>query len=318
MSNETVRFLEQLKWNPELVGSLSQGRHAILGGMGGSHLAAGLFKVAYPGIDLYVHRDYNLPPYTEDFFKQSMCIASSYSGNTEETLSFYTEAHKRGYAVAVITSGGKLLELAKKNNHPYILLPSGLQPRDALGYFVKALATIVPHANIISELNAFAEKISGQTLDEEAPKIAKELLGKIPLIYSSLSNLPLAYVWKISLNETAKSPAFLNVFPELNHNEMEGFDTNPGTAPLVHNFYTLILKDSRDNPKITKRMSTLRDLYVSKGMGVIEVGLLSESPWHTIAHAVELAHTLARLMATSYGINPNEVPLIEEFKRKIA
>ncbi|MFM2357466.1 MAG: hypothetical protein RJA61_203 [Candidatus Parcubacteria bacterium] len=315
----TAHFIsQQISWKPDIstLHAHKKTPHFVLCGMGGSHLATGLLKMLRPGIDLYVHRDYNLPPFSDEFFNQSVCIASSYSGNTEEVLSFYSEAQTKGYSLIVITSGGKLLELAKKDNIPFILLPQGLQPRDALGFFLSALTHIVGDQELLALFQSFSEETS--PLDIKALSFVEFLQGRIPVIYSSLKNLPLAYIWKIKLNETSKVPAFYNVLPELNHNEMEGFDSVPQTEGLSKQFSFVFLKDSTDNPRIIKRMEVLKELFVSKGLPVLEYVLNTESVLHKITEAVDVAHGVSVKLAELSGVDPESVPLIESFKKKLA
>ena len=144
------------------------------------------------------------------------------------------------------------------------------------------------------------------------------MANKIPVIYTSERNMELGYVWKVIMNETAKIPAFCNRFPELNHNEMEGFDMVSSTQALSEKFATILLVDSHDDVRIIKRMNVLRDLYREKNIPVHEVVLNIESSWHTVAHAVELGDAVSQLVAKAYGVSPEEVPLVEDFKKRIA
>lgn len=323
MSDISKKFTTQLQRNLILGNDfpptrLTQKTNFILGGMGGSHLGAGLLKVIQPGINIYVHRSYDLPPFSDDFLKDSFCIVSSYSGNTEETISFYQKAKEKGLDVGIITSGGKLLDLAQKNGDLYVLLPEGIQPRDSLGYFMKALMLFVNNKSLSESLESVIGDLQSSEPKENVNQIIKKLSGKIPLVYSSLINLPLAYIWKIKFNETSKTPAFYNVFPELNHNEMEGFDDNPSITDITSAFSCLFLRDSNDHPRIIKRMDVLDELLKSKGVNVENIALDSRSPWHKISHAVELGDLLARSLAEEYRVEPDEVKLIEEFKKKIS
>lgn len=322
MYQVSKKFSSQLEWQPTLENSnhlvkSEKFTPIILGGMGGSHLGAGILKVCKPGIDIYVHRSYGLPPFSEKFLERGLCVASSYSGNTEETLSFYNEAQKKSLKIGVITSGGKLLDLAIKNNNPYIKLPDGIQPRDALGYFSKALMIFVGDSLLQDGVQAFIKNPVQLFSSEDVLNITKSLSNKIPLIYSSIKNLPLSYIWKIKFNETAKTPAFCNVFPELNHNEMEGFDNNLVISNLTSSFVFIFLRDIDDHSRIIKRMDVLQEILQSKGLVVQNIMLSNKSPWHTIAHSIELGDVVALSLAKEYGVDPEKVNLIEEFKKKI-
>ena len=145
MQDSILKFNEQFNYQPEITGDLdlTNIKHFIVGGMGGSHLSAGLLQMLLPEKEIFIHRDYALPRYAPEFLKESLFIASSYSGNTEETLDFADEAYSRGFKVCAITTGGKLLDFAKENQIPYILMPkTGIQPRTALGFSVLAMSAI--------------------------------------------------------------------------------------------------------------------------------------------------------------------------------
>ncbi len=152
MEESILDFAKQFGYSPELQGELPSGyKHIILAGMGGSHLAADLLKTAAPGTDIYVHKNYDLPPYDEGFFGESLLVASSYSGNTEETVSFLESGVEAGHNIMVISTGGKLLELAIEHDLPYIQIPdTGIQPRLAVGFSAIALASVLPEHQMLS------------------------------------------------------------------------------------------------------------------------------------------------------------------------
>src|SRR3989344_8461257 len=134
MEEAIKNFRKQFEWEPiiENKEKLKSYQGYILAGMGGSHLQGDVFQTVVPGFNLSVHQDYGLPSWSLEFLKNYLVIASSYSGNTEETVSVFEEAVVKGVSVAVITTGGKLLELAKQHSVPYIQIPdTGIQPRSA-------------------------------------------------------------------------------------------------------------------------------------------------------------------------------------------
>src|SRR3989338_4612463 len=127
MEDSIKSFAEQFKWEPEVVslGSLaSESSKFIVCGLGGSHLSAGLLKVAEPKLDLLIHRDYGLPRVPDYFLRESLIILSSYSGNTEEVLDAGRLGLEQKLNLAVITTGGALLDFAKAHNLPYVQLPA--------------------------------------------------------------------------------------------------------------------------------------------------------------------------------------------------
>lgn len=320
MEDSILKFAEQFDFKPEIQNKdrLKDDYEAfILGGMGGSHLAGGLFHIFKPGINLYIHRDYGLPAYDDVFLQNALLIASSYSGNTEETLEFADAAYSKGYDVAVITTGGKLLEFAKENGLPYIVIPdTGIQPRAALGFASLALATFCA-PDLIPELESMRQVLEPENLHDLGRDIAKTLQGKMPIIYSSLQNRALAYIWKIKMNETGKVPSFYNCFPELNHNEMQGFDYVDATRALSAPSHFIFLHDSKDLERIELRMKTTEALYQEKGMGVTSLFLEGDSEMEKIFNSIILADWTTLELAKIYGTEPEQVPMIEEFKKRI-
>ncbi len=291
----------------------------VLCGMGGSHLASGILKIINPQIDMYVHRDYGLPALSEKRFKNSLFIASSYSGNTEEVLDFADKALAGGYNLAVIATGGALVEFAKKNDLPHIVLPqTGVQPRSALGLSLISLVKLIGDEETLGELVNFGSKLKPEDFVESGKMLAEKLNGKVPVVYSSRANLAISYNWKIKFNETAKIPAFYNTFPELNHNEMTGFDVVDGTRGLSSNFHFIFIEDQNDSPKIMHRMETLANLLRSRGFEVEIISLSGNSSFEKIFNSLILADWTALALSKMYGTEPEKVPMVEEFKKLIA
>jgi len=154
-------------------------------------------------------------------------------------------------------------------------------------------------------------------LEKDGQNLASILKGEVPIIYSSTNNLGLAYNWKIAFNETGKIPAFYNVFPELNHNEMTSFGVAGGAQSLSKNFHFLILKDPSDGTRILKRMEVLEKLFRDRKFSVTVIEIKGESKLHKIFNSFILVNWSALYTAKEYGVDPEEVPLVEEFKKLI-
>ncbi len=289
----------------------------IVAGMGGSNLAGGLLKLLRPDLNIYFHRNYGLPRLPKKQLKQSMLIASSHSGNTEETIDAFQKAMREKIPVAVIASGGKLLDLARKNKKPYIQLPHGIQPRTAIGHGLLALFKILGDNSGLREAGALSHQLKSTEYERAGKTIARKLKGNVPVIYSSEKNGILGYNWKIRLNETAKIPAFSNVFPELNHNEMTGFDVKEKTRELSHKLFFIFLKDANDNPRILKRMNVTERLYRERGLPVEVVIVNGKNPLQKMFACILIADWTAYHLAKEYGVDPENVPLVEEFKKLI-
>jgi glucose/mannose-6-phosphate isomerase len=327
MEDAIKNFAEQFGFEPVVKNSenLKTTDSFVVAGMGGSHLSAGILKMYKPAIDMYVHRDYGLPTLSEKRFKNSLYIASSYSGNTEETLDFAEKAKEAGYNLAIISTGGKLIEFAEEHGIPHIVLPNeGVQPRSAVGFSLLALASLVESTDTsgvgvsCEEIKAIGSALSVDDFKSEGESLAEQLEGKVPVIYSSRANLSVAYNWKIKFNETAKIPAFYNTIPELNHNEMTGFDASDGTRDLNAPFAFVFLKDKNDSPKIIKRMEVLERMYEERGFLVVPAPLNGDSVLEKVFNSLILADWTALGLSNIYGTEAEKVPMVEEFKKLIA
>ena len=318
MEEAIKNFHTQFLWKPQIQNAdkLPPAKKFVVGGMGGSHLAAGLLHLINPELDLVIHRDYGLPILAAA--PDCLYIASSYSGNTEETVNFAEEALKKGYTVATVSVGGKLLEFAQKNNLPHIvILDTKIQPRSALGFSLLALAVLVGDKKLLNELPLLAENLNPDALEEKGQTLSKELRSFVPVIYSSTRNSAIAYNWKIKFNETGKIPAFYNVFPELNHNEMTGFDAIQTTEGLSRQFHFIFLTDTADHPQIQKRMDVCVKLYKERGLAVATMPLEGRNTPEKIFSSLLIADWTAFHTSKLYGTEAEQVPMVEEFKKLI-
>lgn len=321
MKEAIKNFAKQFEYEPVIKNSEKLGafRRFVVVGVGGSRLPAVIAKTWKPSLILTIHNDYGLPALPEEELQQSLVIVSSYSGNTEEALDAYASARSKNYPVAVITVGGKLLEMAKRDGVPYIELPNvGIQPRAALGYSFRALLKFLGEVEAMRATGVLAKSLDVSKLEAPGRELADRLRDFIPVIYSSSRNYAIAYNWKIKFNETGKIPAFAGMLPELNHNEMTGFDVEPSTAHLAKPFYFIFLKDSEDGPKMSKRIEVLHKLYDERKLPIEIMELSSEGDvFHKIFSSLVLADWVAYYTALNYGRDPKEVPMVEEFKKLI-
>jgi len=312
-------FSKQFSYQPEIQNSEKLSRYTwyIVCGMGGSHLAADILKIYNPKLPLIIHKNYGLPEVPEEILSNSLVIISSYSGNTEEAIDSYQKAKEKNIPLAAISVGGKLIEMAKEDGIPYIILPNtGIQPRSALGFSLKALMALMCQENGLSEISSLSDIVPA-SIEEKGKKLAEDISNMVPMIYSSEANYPIAYNWKIKFNETGKIPAFCNVFPELNHNEMTGFDFNEKTKKMSESFCFIMLQDKLDHPKIKKRMDVTSKLLENKGLKVIKIELEGKDVLHKIFSSLLLADFAAYYTAKMNGAESEQVPMVEEFKKLI-
>jgi len=329
MFESIKKVKEQFLWDPEIMGKpldFAQGKwvkRVIICGVGGSNLASGFLEMVRPDLEILTHRSYGLPVTVS---KNDLIIISSYSGNTEEALDSFEKAVSGRFNVVAITMGGKLLELVKEKNIPYIQIPqTGIEPRMALGYSLIAMLKAVNDEENLIKVQEFGKNFNPENFEKEGRGFAEKLAGKTPIIYSSWNNKAIAYAWKIKFNETAKIPAFFNVFPELNHNEMVGFVAANKESKLGFekekpslniNPHFIFLKDKEDHFRIQKRMEITEAMLKEKGFGV-EVIDLESSVFEKTFNSLALIDYASYHFAQNSGLDPEDSSTIEEFKEKM-
>src|SRR3989344_1506996 len=320
MREAIKNFAKQFRYRPKIEGGkIKKYKKFVVAGMGGSHLAADILKTVKPDFDAIIWKDYGLPALSEKDWKKTLVIASSYSGNTEEAISAFEDAKKRQLPLVAYAIGGKLIEMAKRSEVPYVQMPdTGIQPRSALGYSLKALLKIVKENELLKQSANFAKTLKPLELETEGKNLAQKLQSHVPVIYASANNYSVAYNWKIKLNETGKIPAFYNVFPELNHNEINGMDAKDSSRHLSDKFYFVFLKDSEDHPQIQKRMVVTAKLYKERNLPVEIVELRGQTKLEKIFSSLVLADWIAYHTAEQYGLESEQVPMVEELKKLIA
>lgn len=320
MHDSIKNFYKQFEYQPVVENrkAFKKFESFVVAGMGGSNLAAGLLKAWRPELQIIQHRNYGLPALPLKTLKKSLFIASSYSGNTEETISSFAEAVKRKLPVVAVAAGGKLLDLARKRKKPYIQIPNtGIQPRLAVGFNLMAILKLTGNENGLREARELKNLLKSNEYERAGKSLAKKLKGHIPVIYVSERNSAIGYNWKIKFNETGKIPAFTNVFPELNHNEMTGFDVREETKELSRKFSFVFLKDPADNLRIIKRMNVTERLYREREFPVEVLILNGQNALHKIFSSILIADWASYYIAGEYGVEAEQVPMVEEFKKLI-
>jgi len=298
----------------------------VVTGMGGSALAALLAKVWLKNditIPFEVIRGYDLPSYVSD---HTLVIASSYSGNTEETVSALGQASNKGAQIGVIASGGKLVEIAEGSDIAHVTLPSGLQPRMAVIYNLRALLALLENFAIVQGKSDEIEDLTqwlGQQSTAWAPNVpsehnyAKQLaqmaVGKTPVFYGGALTSPVAYKWKISWNENAKNVSFWNEYPEFNHNEFMGWASHPIEKP----FAVFDLVSSFEHPQILRRFEISDRLLSGKRPKSTVVNLVGDSLIAQLLWGSILADYVSIYVAVLNGVDPTPVDLIEKLKKEL-
>ncbi|MBI2009359.1 bifunctional phosphoglucose/phosphomannose isomerase [Candidatus Saccharibacteria bacterium] len=298
----------------------------VYAGMGGSALAAYLSD-SWPDYHLpfEICRSYHIPAYVSS---KSLFIASSYSGNTEETISALEEAEKKDAKIIVIAGGGKLQEIAQAKSYPYLEIPKVEQPRYAVLYNLKALVTVLETTGLIKQeqagaamseaANFLAENVKKwvatvPTKDNPTKKLAEELAGKSVVIYAGPLLAPAAYKWKINFNENAKNVAWWNQFPEFNHNEMIGWSSHPIQKP-----YAIVdLRSNLEHPRVQKRFEVTEKLLSGRRPAPNIVQAEGETLLEQLLWTIAFGDFVSVYLALLNNVNPAPVDLVEKFKTEL-
>lgn len=300
--------------------------NVVLAGMGGSALAASILQ-SWPGVTepFEIVRSYDLPSYVD---KDTLFIASSYSGNTEETLAALAAAEKKGARIAVIASGGKLEEIAQAQGYPFYKLPGDFQPRMAVFYNFAALVQLLEPTGLIGkdrvkELHEGAEWLKKQIADwaptvpsakNQAKQLAQECMGKSPVVYAGPKLFPAAYKWKISFNENAKNVAWCNQIPEFNHNEFLGWTSHPTEKPYA----VIDLRSNLEHDRVQKRFDISEQLLSGKRPAAHVVQAQGDTLLQQLLWIITLGDFVSLYTALLNGLNPTPVDLIEKLKKALA
>jgi glucose/mannose-6-phosphate isomerase len=297
----------------------------VVCGLGGSALPCEVLMDAFAAeltAPMRVWRTYGLPNGVD---VGTLLIFSSFSGNTEETLSGIESLPADARNVVVVTAGGRLAQLARERGYPLIVIPTkdepnGFQPRSAFGFIVTYLARVLHAAGLMQNpaaaLGALPAFLRGLDVRPEAADLASWLGDRVPVIYTDDSHLmSVARIAKIKFNENAKRPSFFNAFPELNHNEMIGFTVPLGT------FAALYLHDPASPPRIGKRFDVMRDVFARDRIANVAFRsweMPGASRAERVFAALMFADWCSYYTALLGGFDPTPVPLVESFKQELS
>jgi len=299
----------------------------LVAGMGGSALASLLVKSWLKSemtVPMDVIRSYDIPAYVNS---NTLVIVSSYSGNTEESLNCLHQAKEKGAQLAIISSGGRLINLANESRITYALLPSGLQPRMAVIDNLCVLVALLANFGIVSAekhteisdksdwLRVESSRWNGEIPTEQnyAKQLALQAVGKTAIFYGGTLTAPVAYKWKISWNENAKNVAFWNEFPEFNHNEFIGWTSHPVEKP----FAVFDIISNFENPRILKRFEISDRLLSGMRPKSTVINLAGESLIDQLLWGSVLADYVSIYLAILNNVNPMPVELIEKLKQEL-
>lgn len=303
----------------------SQINNVVVAGMGGSALP-GVFLQPWsePNVPLEIVRNYSLPSYVGP---NTLVISSSYSGNTEETLSALSEAEAKNAQIVVLAAEGQLTQKAQEKSRPVFKIPTGLQPRMSSFYFLAAMAQVLEKLNLVpqrkvDELHSAAQWLKEQNADwrpdvatdqNKAKKIAMELAGKTVIVYSGPLLSPAANKWKIGFNENAKNLAWSGQYPEFNHNEFIGWSSHPINKP----FAVVEIRSSLEHERTQKRFEVTERLLSGRRPMPIVVQPEGETLLKQLLWTSMLGDFVSIYLALLNNVNPTPVELVEKFKHDL-
>ncbi len=294
----------------------------IVAGVGGSSIGGALARAALgdrASRPVLLARDYEMPAWTTP---DTTVLCCSYSGNTEETLAIYEAAKALGARQIVASTGGMLAQVARADKVPVVGFPGGFQPRAAVAY---SLVTAIEVASICgvcerlhSEIDvaaAHAERLVAAwgpdgPDDSLAKTLARGLHGTVPQIAGAGLTIPIAYRWKCQINENAKAPAFAGEIPEINHNEICGWEAAGSLAP----FSAVFLDDSDLHPRVRQRIELSRGMIEAHDAPAFRVETIGETRTERLVSLVLLGDLVSLYLAVLRGVDPTPIDLIEHLR----
>ena len=320
--NAETAIIESLKVD---LGEESDYNNVLIAGMGGSAVGGLLltdwllYTTKKP---IQVSRGYNLPGWVDE---NTLFLAVSYSGNTEETLSQYHQAVEKGCRIICFCSGGELERLAKENGQPVVYFPKGVQPRAAIPFQFFALAAVAKNVGLVEDeqweevLEAIhVSRVLAASMSVESPmneNMGKQLAGLIkdyiPFIYAPRQFQAVAYRYSTQFNENSKSPAATNFFPEMFHNSIMARE---GSEDLLCGAIAVIIKDSGENERLKKKMEVARDLMAEHFGKVVEVQTVGKAVLTRMMSALLIGDFTSAYLGILYGIDPSTTDSIVALK----
>lgn len=305
--------------NHRFVTPVGEFNNVVVTGLGGSGIGGSIvqnFVFDKLSIPFIVNKDYSLPAFVN---RKSLVIVCSYSGNTEETLAAMKQAIKKRATVVCITSGGAVAELAGKKKLDCILVPAGMPPRSCLGYSLVQILYVLGHFGLIG--NGFEKELKSvikimkageNDTQKKAAAIAKKILGKLPIIYSSASFEGVAVRFRQQLNENSKLLAWHHVIPEMNHNELVGWRDEAQDKVVI------ILRSKNDFDRVQARVEINKKIIKKHTNNIIEIYSEGNSYWQEAFYLIHLTDWVSVFLADLRELDATEVKVIDFLKNSLS
>lgn len=299
-------------------------------GMGGSGVSGDVTQVVVePRLPTPFRTIKSYGPIPEWVGRNTLAFAVSYSGSTEETIAALEEVNGRGARVVTISSGGPLAEMASSHGLAHVRIPSGLQPRASLGYLTMPVLAVLTGVGLVPDLQGDVDeaiKVLSEIVarsardrpadDNPAKDLARRIVDRVPVIYGGYGlGATAAYRFKCDLNEYGKTPAFWHYLPELDHNEIVGWNRLEKITRA--NFVAIFLRDAGDGERIDKRFEITRRLTESHFAEVVELHSEGTSELARILSLILITQLAAIYVGLVNGVDPGPVEVIQKLKAEL-
>ena len=302
-------------------------QNVVVAGMGGSAIGGDVVSILEKDnldIPFVVCRGYSLPNWVNE---HTLVVCSSYSGNTEETLSALDDALNKKAQVCGITTGGELGKRLKKSGEDLVIIPSGLQPRAALAFSFVPMVKLLEKAGVlesgmetwikhtIDALKEARELYCRESDENPVYELTQQVYNKIPIVYADNSTLGVAAVrLKGQFCENAKMLAYYNELPEFNHNEIVGWENN---SNLFEHVFVFWLMDAHDNPRVKHRQEITQMVMNETGVDQDILEMTGNSFQERFLHMIHYGDWLSFWCAIAHGTNPSPVEKISRLKEEL-
>lgn len=293
--------------------------NVVVTGLGGSGIGGSIvqnYVFDKLNVPFIVNKDYSLPAFVN---KKSLVIVCSYSGNTEETVAALHHAKKVKATIVCITSGGAIAEYANKKGLDCILVPAGMPPRACIGYSLVQILYTLSHFGLINNsyereiAKAIKEmKANENATQKKAMAIAKKIVGKLPIIYSSASFEGMAIRFRQQINENSKMLAWHGAIPEMNHNELVGW------RDAAQDKVVIILRNDDDFEKVQTRIEINKKVFKKYTSAIIEIYSEGNSYWEKIFYFIHLTDWISVILADMRDMDATEVKVIDFLKKSLS
>ncbi|KJS05752.1 MAG: hypothetical protein VR77_07490 [Flavobacteriales bacterium BRH_c54] len=314
-----IEYSVELNKNTALTASNKVFNNVLICGLGGSGIGATIITQVVADnakLPILVNKDYKIPQFVNE---NTLVIACSYSGNTEETLEMLSQAEQKNATIACVTSGGKLAALAIEKNYNHILIPGGHPPRAAFGLAFPPLFKLLNHYGVVSSdySNEFISAI--KLLDEneshiliEAGAITEKLYKKIPVTYTESSYEGVAIRFRQQINENSKMLCWHHVIPEMNHNELVGWANKNEDLAVV------IFRNEDEYYRNQKRIEVSKTVFEKYTSTIIEIQSKGNSKLERALYLIHLGDWVSYLLAEKNGVDVVEVDVITHLKNELS